>query len=238
MGLRQTGIVCRRDAEGDQRARERTRGRARGERAAARRRRFSVRRPLCRRQSARGLGRGGRERRASSTATWRSSATSSILRRRSRRISRRSTSIRPGPCRSRSSRKRSSRGCSATRLPRARENPHPRRCGRRGRSQDASTGRPNARPITCCARTRRRQFARRDPHRHAQQARRLHARHAVETPVRRRLSLLEPRLRAGAGRLRLRRLAARRDERRPGRRLGQGCAARRRSRTARARTSS
>ena len=55
---------------------------------------------------------------------------------------------------------------------------------------------------------RRRQFARLDPHRHAQQARRLYARHAVEAPVRRRLPLPQPRLRPRAGRLRFRRLAA------------------------------
>ncbi len=52
---------------------------------------------------------------------------------------------------------------------------------------------------------RRRQFARLDPDQHAEQARRLHARHAIEAAVRRRLPLPEPRLRARSGRLRLRR---------------------------------
>ena len=45
------------------------------------------------------------------------------------------------------------------------------------------------------------QFARLDPHRHAEQARRLYARHALEGGVRRRLPISQPRLRPGAGRL-------------------------------------
>ena len=94
--------------------------------------------------------------------------------------------------------------------------------GRRDRSQAHRLDDPARRQLHAAAGFRRRQFARLDPHRHAQQARRLHARHAVEAAVRRRLSLSEPRLRAGAGRLRPRRLAARRRERRAARRLGQG----------------
>ena len=65
---------------------------------------------------------------------------------------------------------------------------------------------------------RRRQFARLDPHRHAQQARGLHARHALEAAVRRRLSFPQPRLRARAGRLRLCGMAAAGYARRSGRR--------------------
>ena len=45
------------------------------------------------------------------------------------------------------------------------------------------------------------QFARLDPHRHAQQTRRLYARHALQGSVRRRLPVPQPRLRAGARRL-------------------------------------
>ena len=68
----------------------------------------------------------------------------------------------------------------------------------------------------------REQFARRDPHRHAQQSRRLHARHAFEAAVRRRLSLPQSWLRPRSGRLRSGRVAAAGDRRRTGRRLGQG----------------
>ena len=58
------------------------------------------------------------------------------------------------------------------------------------------------------------QFAWLDPHRHAQQARRLYARHAVQGGVRLRLPVPEPRLRPGAGRLRLRGVAVGRHARR------------------------
>ena len=120
----------------------------------------------------------------------------------------------------------------------ARQDPHPRRLRQRDRSaldrlEHQARGQLHAAPGF-----RRRQFARLDPHRHAQQARRLHARHARQGAVRRRLPLPQPRLRARAGRLRLRGMAARGHAGRPGRRLGQGGAARQGEGAARARTSS
>ena len=56
----------------------------------------------------------------------------------------------------------------------------------------------------------RRQFARLHPHQHAEQGSGLYARHAGQKAVRRGLPVPEPRLRTGAGRVRLRRMAARR----------------------------
>ena len=143
----------RRDAEGDQRA-------GRGAPHAVRRRarsglagrQFLLRRPLCRRQHALDLGRGGRERQRRAS-----------LRRDRRRpraslagdlgaYLRSSISTRPGPCRSRSSRRRSFRRCSGIRaISRA-----PRSASSTARARrsirDRSTGAPNAPPITRCGR--------------------------------------------------------------------------------------
>ena len=209
MGLRQTGVVAGATLKAINVPASGALQRTGVERATAGRAQFSVRRPLCRRSTC-PRPRSRRSRTAASLiAMSRSSAIPNILRRRSPRISRSSTSIRPGRCRPRSSRKRSSRACSAIRAISTRAkirildgsgqeiNPKSRRLEHRTRGQlHAAPG------------FGRRQFARLDPHRHAQQARGLYARHAVEGAVRRRLSLPQPRLRARAGRLRLRRMAA------------------------------
>ena len=89
-----------------------------------------------------------------------------------------------------------------------RENPHPRRRRARDRSEIDRLEQRARGQLHPAPGFRRRQFARLDPHRHAQQARGLHARHALEAAVRRRLSFPQPRLRARAGRLRSRRMAA------------------------------
>ena len=102
------------------------------------------------------------------------------------------------------------------------EDPDPRRLGAGDQSEGDQLDHRAGRQLHAAAGFGGRQLARLDPHRHAQQARRLHARHAVEAPVRRRLSLPEPRLRSGSGRLRLRRVAVAGHARRAERRLGQG----------------
>ena len=218
MGLRQTGIVAGATLKAiNVPARRARSSSSRPARDRLAERRLFFRRALCRRQSAVDLGRGGRERRASSIATSRSSATSSIPRRRSPPISR-SINLNPTWTVPTSIIKKEI-------IPRMQKDPgYLARekirildgSGARGRSQVDRLGDRAGGQLHAAPGFGRRQFARRDPHRHAQQARRLHARHAVEAPVRRRLSLLQPWLRARAGRLRPRRMAAGRDARRPG----------------------
>ena len=190
MGLRQTGIVAGATLKAINVPAE---VRRRQLAASAQRLvglQFRLRRPLCRRQSALDLGRGGRERagRASLCRDRRRSRASLAGDRRAHLG--RSISTRPGRCRSRSSRKRSSRRCSGTpAISRA----------RRSASSTAPAQEIDPKAIDWTTESRgqlhaaagfgRGQFARHDPHRHAQQARRLYARHALEAAVRRRLSL-------------------------------------------------
>ena len=122
----------------------------------------------------------------SSIAMSRSSAIPNIPRRRSPRTSRSSTSIRPGRCRPRSSRRKSSRRCSAIRATsRAQKIRILDSSGEGDQSEDDQLEHRARRQLHAEAGFGRGQFARHDPHRHAQQARRLHARHALEAAVRR-----------------------------------------------------
>ena len=121
----------------------------------------------------------------------------------------------------RSSRRRSSPGCSAIRVLTRAKIRILDGSGQEINPKSVNWSTERAANYTLQAGFRRRQFARLDPHRHAQQPRGLYARHALQGPVRRRLPVPQPRLCQGAGRLRLRRLATGGNGRRPCRRLGQ-----------------
>ena len=149
MGLQTDRDRRRSDAEGDQCSGRRSVQRARFQRQPPRGRQFPVRRSLCRGQSSRRL-RSRRSRTAASfIAMSQSSAIPSIPRPRSPPTSRSSTSIRPGPCRPRSSRRKSFPRMQRDPgyLTRA-EDPDPRRFGAGDQSEDGQLEHRATPPIT------------------------------------------------------------------------------------------
>ena len=114
-GLKETGVVAGATLKAMNVPARVALHRTRLERAAARRPAVQLRRPLRGGQHPLGLGRGGGERPGGTSATWPWWAIRTIPRRRSTPRSWPSTSTRPGRCRPRSSRTRSSRRCRRTR---------------------------------------------------------------------------------------------------------------------------
>ena len=191
----------RRDAEGDQRSGVGALQPARLQRQSFGRAQFFLRPALCRRQFAFDLGRGGRERAGGSPL------------RRDRRRSRASLARNLGPYPGHQPQPdldgpdldhqegNHSQNAARSRLPDARQDPDSRRLGPGDQSAHRQLEHGTGGQLHAEAGFRGGQFARLDPHRHAQQTRRLYARHAVQGSVRRRLPVPQPRLRQGAGRL-------------------------------------